>query len=116
MPVAYWHTSVMRLARVILLGLATLALPASAAGATTLSGRVLTGGHGFGGADVRLSAATRSTTTLGTATTDASGRFKVAYTPPSRRAVVYATATAPGGMRLLSVAAGHAPGRLTLNE
>jgi hypothetical protein len=97
--------------------LAAMALAPGAAGAvTTLSGRVLAGKHALADAHVRLYAATDERTALGSATADDSGRFSIAYARPSRGAVVYALAFAPGGVRLMSVAHGTAPRTLTINE
>ena len=88
-----------------------LVVPASAAHAAKLTGRVVTSGHPLAGARVTLAAAPGSR--LGRATTDRRGRFAIAYQAPAD-AVVYAVASRRA-VRLMAVAAG-APRRLTVNE
>jgi streptogramin lyase len=96
---------------------------AGAAGAAELSGRVLTAGHPLEGSRVTLYGSGAGLgSRLGSASTDARGRFELDYTPRAG-AVHYVVAS--GGdtpvrraLRLIAVAdpAAATPGRITVNE
>jgi hypothetical protein len=107
-----------------LASLGAIAGSASSASAAELSGRVVAGDRGVASSRVTLYAGgATSVARLGSALTDARGRFGVSYTAPSRGAVLYAVAS--GGrtparrrLRLMGVAdpAKAAPRRLAINE
>lgn len=96
---------------------------AGAANAAQVSGRVLAGDLPVEGSRVRLYASGAATVSrLGSATTNARGRFKVSYSPRPG-AVVYAvayggSARARRALRLMAVAdpANASPRRLAINE
>ena len=108
----------------LLASLAALAVLAAPANARQLSGRVLAGDLPVDASRVTLYASgARVAARLGSATTNARGRFTLAYTTPRRAAVIYAVAaggTSPAGraLRLIAVAdpANASPRRLTINE
>jgi sugar lactone lactonase YvrE len=95
-----------------------------AASAAQLSGNVLAGNRPVADSHVTLYASgARTAARLGSATTDARGRFTVSYRSPRRDAVVYAVASggrtpARRALRLMAVAdpADASPRRLTINE
>jgi hypothetical protein len=97
---------------------------ATAASAAQLSGSVLAGNRPVAASHVTLYASgARAAARLGSATTNARGRFKVSYRSPRRQAVVYAVASggrtpARRALRLMAVAdpANASPRRLTINE
>ena len=84
----------------VLTGLSANAPAARAAGGKTLQGTVTAAGKPLGSARVTLfGASNQSATPLGHATTNASGRFRLAYQPGSAGAL-YVDATPPGPSRL----------------
>jgi sugar lactone lactonase YvrE len=102
-----------------------LAPAAGAAAGAEVSGRVTTDGRPVAASAVTLYAARDDVAPrrLGAASTDARGRWAIAYTAPAGDPVIYAVAaggrtTAPRALRLMSVAdpRAGAPRRLTLNE
>jgi streptogramin lyase len=97
---------------------------AAPAGAAQISGKVLAAWTPVAGSKVTLYASRgKGPARLGSATTDADGRFGLRYARPSRGAIVYATAYGGGtparqALRFIAVAdpAEPAPRRLVLNE
>jgi streptogramin lyase len=118
------HRRARALALGLLASLASLAGLAGAAHAAQVSGRVLAGSRPVADSQVRLYASgADSRARLGSATTNARGRFTISYEATSAGAVIYAVASGgrtPSGraLRLMAIAdpADASPERLTINE